>query len=1143
MKLKLLTNWPILKIWTNKTFVVMRITLFLMLLSVGQLLAVDSYSQNARINLNISNGTVKEVLAEIQNQSEFFFMFNSKIVDVERKVDIKADNEKIGQVLDKLFAGADITYTVVDRQIVLSSMKMLNEQQQTRKISGKVTDQSGAAVPGVSVVVKGTTTGVTTSNDGSYTLNLPADAKVLSFIFIGMKSQDITISGQSVINVTLQEETITLDEVVAVGYGTQKKVNLTGSVATVATEGIVKRTVVNTITALEGKVAGLKINQSSGMPGREGVTFQIRGASSWGTDSTPLVLIDGVVGSLDRISSTDIESVSVLKDAASSSIYGARAANGVILVTTKQGKTGKPVLTYSLTVGSSSATDTPDQIWNSQQYMTLFNKAVSRGTIAASAYPQGVIDLYSNPTRDRNAYPDFNWQNAVWRNALMQQHNISISGGSEAVKYNISAGFLDEDGALRWHGYKRYNGLANVSATVNKYLTVGTNISYNYSRSASPYYENANFMLMVMTQSPMDMPYINDGSGHYTDRVIPTGLGGSNNNRNPFWIGNETYRNNYDWQANLQGWFDINFLQGKDMKLKWSNKYAFSYADYFQQIYHYSADHYYYLKEKDYKVGGADAYIQSGENFGPEALTNTNNTTRNLLSTFYSTLNWNWTVNNHDITVMAGYSQESQNSRYLNGNRIVFPIKAMYEIDGMGATGQSVSGGSSDWAFQSLFGRGTYAFKSKYLLEANVRYDGTSRIIKATRWGFFPSASAAWRVSEEGFIKDNLKWLTALKIRVSYGLLGNANLGNYPYQDVYNTTSYAFNQNLDQAVVQAALKNKKLEWEKTKVTNIGLDFNIKSSIFYGTIDVYNKYTTGILAAASMPNSTGMSAPTINYGEFKNYGIELELGHSNKIGEFRYDIHGLMSINKNKVMKYPAPSYGTRVIEEGQPYNDYYLYECIGLFKSQAELDAVSTPGSPKIGDIKFKDQNNDGKITGADRVRVQGAYPKFIYSFGINLSWRNFDLSSFFQGVSGQKYLISGWGWDPFTQMSSPNPMYLNAYDPVTNPNSNIPAIYASGYAPMTGSTAAGSTYRLQNASYLRLKNLQIGYNLPKAVLQKLGVSQLRIFVGGDNLLTWTPYFDGDPERAGGSGSTAGDGTWCTYPQTKTLTGGINVSF
>lgn len=1143
MKLKLFTNRTSFRIWPGKIFLVMRITLFLLLLSITQLFAVDSYSQNARINLNSANKSVKEVLAEIQHQSEFFFMFNSKIVDVERKVDIRSENEQINQVLAKIFNGTDVAYTVVDRQIVLFSTKSLAEQQQGKKISGKVTDPSGGALPGVSVVVRGTTTGVITDNNGNYSINVPATAETLVFSFVGMNTKEVRIGNQSTVNVELSETTIALEEVVAVGYGTQKKVNVTGSVATVASEGIVKRTVVNTITTLEGKVAGLKINQGSGMPGREGVSFQIRGASSWGTDSTPLVLVDGVVGSLDRLSATDIESVSVLKDAASSSIYGARAANGVILVTTKQGKTGKPVLTYNLTMGSSSATDTPDQIWNSQQYMTLFNKAVSRGTIAASAYPQGVIDLYSNPSRDKNAYPDFNWQNAVWRNALLQQHNIAVSGGTESIKYNISAGFLDQDGALRWHGYKRYNGLANVAATLNKYLTVGTNISYNYSKSASPYYENANFMLMVMTQSPMDKPYINDGSGHYTDRVIPTGLGGTNNNRNPFWIGNETYRNNYDWQANMQGWFDVNFLQGENMKLKWSNKYAYSYGDYFQQIYHYSADHYYYLKEKDYKVGGADAYIKSGENFGPEALTNTNNTTRNLLSTFYSTLNWNWTVKQHDITMMAGYSQESQNSRYLNGNRIVFPIKAMYEIDGMGSLGQNVNGGFSDWSFQSLFGRGTYAFKNKYLFEANVRYDGTSRIIKATRWGFFPSASAAWRISEEGFMKNNMTWISSLKIRLSYGLLGNANIGNYPYQDVYSTTSYAFNQNQEQAVVQAALKNKELAWEKTKVTNIGLDFNIKKSIFYGTIDVYNKYTTGILAAASMPNSTGMTAPTINYGEFKNYGIELELGHSNKIGDLRYDVHGLMSINKNKVMKYPAPSYGTRVIEEGNPYNDYYLYECIGLFKSQAELDAVATPGSPKIGDIKFKDQNGDGKITGADRVRVQGAYPKFIYSFGIDLSWKNFDLTSFFQGVSGQKYLISGWGWDPFTQNSSPNPMYLNAYDPVTNPDSNIPAIYASGYAPMTGSTAAGSTYRLQNASYLRLKNLQIGYNVPPSNLKKLGIAQLRFFVGGDNLLTWTPYFDGDPERAGGAGSTAGDGSWCTYPQTKTLTAGINVKF
>ena len=1112
----------------------MRITFLLIFVIASGVFATPGSSQVAKVSINLKNATVAKVIDAIENQTDYLFVYSKNEIDLTREVSVDADQQAVAEVLTNLLDKTDIVYAMEGTNIML--MLKSSAQQNGKNISGKVTDSSGAPLPGASVVVKGTTTGVITDNDGKFSFSLPQDAKVLVFSFVGMKTLEVALGNQTTINIKLTEETIGLDEVVAIGYGTQKKINLTGSVATVSTGDMQKRTVINTITSLEGKVAGLKINQGNGTPGREGVTFQIRGASSWGTDSTPLVLIDGVVGALDRLNAFDIESVSVLKDAASSSIYGARAANGVILVTTKQGKSGKPMVTYNMTVGSSSATDTPDQIWNSQQFMTLFNKAVSRGTIAASAYPQSVIDLYSNPSRDKNAYPDFNWQNAVWRNALMQQHNVSISGGTENVKYNISGGFLDEDGTLRMFGYKRYNGLANVTATVNKYITVGTNISYDYSKSSSPDYSSESVILQIMTQSPMVKPFINDGSGHYTDRVIPTGLGGTNNNRNPFWIGNETYNYVYDWRANIQGWVDVNFMDRKDMKLKWSNKYAFSYGDQFQQMYHNAADHYYYLKEKDYKVGGADAYIQSGENFGPAELTNTNNTTRNQLGTYYSTLNFNWTTGQHDVAVMAGYSQESQNSRYLNGNRIIFPIKAMYEIDGMGATGQNVNGGSSEWAFRSLFTRGTYAYKNKYLLEGNVRYDGTSRIIAATRWGFFPSASAAWRVGEERFIKENLTWISILKIRFSYGLLGNANIGNYPYQDVYNTTSYGFNGKLDQAVIQAALKNKELAWEKTKVTNLGLDFNIKNSIFYGTIDVYNKYTTGILAGASMPNSTGMSAPTINYGEFKNYGIELELGHSNKIGEFSYDVHGVMSINQNKVMKYPAPAYGQRIIEMGGPYNDYYLYECIGLFKSQAELDAVVTPGSPKIGDIKFKDQNGDGKITGADRVRVKGAYPKFIYSFGLNLSWRNFDLSSFFQGVAGQKYLISGWGWDPFTQNSSPNPMFLDAYDPITNPNSNIPAIYASGYAPMTGGTAAGSTYRLQNASYLRLKNLQIGYNVKAALLQKWSIASLRIFVGGDNLITWTPYFDGDPERAG-------DGNWVNYPQSKTLTAGINVKF
>ncbi len=1037
----------------------------------------------------------------------------------------------------KKFLSMQMTIIILLLSIThIYAVDIVSEQQPAKTITGTVTDNNGQPIPGATVLVKGTSMGIVTNADGKYSINVPATGATLVFSFVGMRTQEVTIGNQTSINVLMEEDTIALEEVVAVGYGTQKKVNLTGSVSTVVVDDLQKRKVGNTAAALQGKVAGLRIIQGTGMPGNENVTFQLRGASSWGTNTTPLILIDGVVGSLDRLPATDIESISVLKDAASASIYGARAANGVILVTTKQGKTGKPTMTYNMSVGSQTATGVPNQIWNSGQYMDLFNRAVARNAISASAFPQSIIDKYKSAGRDRNLYPDFNWADAVWKSALMQEHNVGVNGGTDNFKYNMSGGFLDQDGILMGHGYERYNGLANLSATVNKYITVGTNISYVYGKTSSPYYQNQNFVLMTMTQAPMVKPYLPDGSGRYTDKVIPTGYGGTQNNRNPFWIANETYRKYDDWQANIQGWIDVNFIKREDMTLKWTTKYATRFAERFENYYHYGADAFYYLPEKDYVAGGSDQHMK-GTPFGPEALGVFNNNTRNTLGTLYSTIDWTWSItDDHDITVLGGYSQESQKDRYLRGNRSVFPVKNMYEIDGMGSLNQVVNGGLNEWAFRSLFGRATYAFRSKYLFEANFRYDGTSRIYKDSRWGFFPSGSAAWRVSEEAFIKDNLLWLSNFKLRVSYGLLGNANIGDYPWQDTYATTSYGFNNNLEQGIIQTSFKNRQLEWEKTKITNIGVDFNVKDDIFYGTIDWYNKYTTGILAGASIPASAGMSAPTVNYGEFKNYGIEVEVGHRYKFGEFRYDVNAQFTLNRNEVMKYPAPVYGNRIIEEGNPYNDYYLYEYIGIFKSQAEITAVTTPGNPQLGDIKFKDQNDDKRIDGNDRIRVKGAYPNYIYSFGANLAWKSFDLSMFFQGVKGQKVRTYFFGEDPFSQGSSPHPKFLNAYDPVTNPDSDVPAIYGWGYAPMTGGTAQNSTYFLKDASYLRLKNIQIGYVIPLSLSQKVGINYLKIFIAGDNILTISDYPDLDPERAA-------DGWHAQYPQLKTYSAGLSVKF
>jgi TonB-linked SusC/RagA family outer membrane protein len=1127
----------------------------LLMVLITQLAAAGPLSgQNLlerRVTLSLNRTPLGTALQQLERAAEIKFSYNSRMLPLKSTISLNVQNEPLGAVLDKLLLPNKITYKQVSNRIVLrNDPANINAVEpasgqitspyltvvEDRSLVGKVSNEKGEGLPGVSIIIKGSQRGAVTNTDGSYSLLVPDGAHTVVFSFVGFRSEEVSVAeGRTALDVVLKVDEKALEEVVVVGYGTQKKVNLTGSVATVNIDNMQSRQVSNSLAALQGQVAGLRISQGSGMPGRESVSLQLRGASSWGTNTTPLVLVDGVVGSLDVLPMSDIESISVLKDAASASIYGARAANGVILVTTKQGKKGKPTLTYNMSLRTQSPTGVPNQIWNSGQYMDLFNKAVARNAVSAVPFPQALIDKYKDPNRNKDLFPDYNWADAVWKSAPMQEHNIGVNGGSDVFKYNMSAGLMDQKGVLMGHSYKRFNGLANLSANINKYITVGTNVTYMKGNSVSPYYENQNFVLMTMTQAPLVKPYLPDGSGRYTDKAVPTGIGGTQNNRNPFWIANETYRDYDDWQANVQGWLDVNFLQSETMGLKWSSKYASRFAEQFRNIYHYGADAYYYLPENEYTAGGANAY-QKGTPFGPEALGVTNQNYRTLLNTFYSSVNWNWNPARQDISLMVGYSQEEQKYRWLGGTRNVFPVKNMYELDGMGPLNQTTTGGLTEWAFQSLFGRATYAFSQKYLFEANFRYDGTSRIYKDSRWGFFPSASAAWRISEEAFIRDGASWIDNLKLRASHGLLGNANIGDYPWQETYVSTTYAFNEALTQGVQQTAYRNRALKWEKTSTTDVGLDFNLKSDLIYGTVDWYNKLTTGILAAAVIPATAGMDAPTINYGEFRNYGVEVELGHKGKIGAVGYGVNAQVSVNRNKVVKFPSPVYNNRIIEEGLPYNDYYLYEYTGIFKSEEELKAVVTPGNPQLGDIKFKDQNGDGKIDGNDRIRVKGAYPGFIYSFGGNLRWKNFDLGFFFQGVQGQKVRTFFFGEDPFSQGSSPHPKFLNAYDPVTNPNSDIPAIYGWGYAPMTGGTAQNSTYFLKDASYLRLKNIQIGYVIPSSVTKKAGINYLKIFVTGDNILTFTKYPDLDPERAG-------DGWHAQYPQLKVYSVGLNLRF
>jgi TonB-linked SusC/RagA family outer membrane protein len=554
----------------------------------------------------------------------------------------------------------------------------------------------------------------------------------------------------------------------------------------------------------------------------------------------------------------------------------------------------------------------------------------------------------------------------------------------------------------------------------------------------------------------------------------------------------------------------------------WNTKVAFSLYDNFNKGHEHAVDNYFF-------EDGSYAHNNSTWRLG---VTDVNRQT--TLTTLFSTLNYSKVFNeSHGIDILAGYNQESYAERELRGNRIYFPTNDIKELNAGSTEGQTNYGTAAEWAIQSLFGRIAYNFQSKYLFEVNARYDGTSRIASDTRWGFFPSVSAGWRVSEEGFAKQ-ISWLDNLKLRASWGQLGNQNVGLYPYQEVLSTTSYPFSTSADPAVRQTRMVDPSLQWETTTMTDIGLDIGVKNGLFTATIDWYDKVTDDILYSIPIPASVGLSAPTVNYGKMRNRGYEIELGHGQQLGEFNYNVFFNYSHNENEVLRILAPSYGNTTIQEGLPFNSFYLTEWIGIFQNQAEIDEGPLhPFNPKPGDLKFKDQNGDNKIDADDRIVVDGAYPKFIYGGGLNLSWRNFSLSAFFQGVEGQKLSVQGlaWGLVPYIQGSPPPADFIENMWTPENPTNEHPAMYVSGYAPVTGTQ---NTYWLLDASYLRLKNLSVEYNFPKILTQKIGLNSLRIYASGDNLFTITKYPGADPERA----ST---GWFEAYPQVSIYTMGVKV--
>jgi TonB-linked SusC/RagA family outer membrane protein len=1019
----------------------------------------------------------------------------------------------------------------------------INGFYQVRLITGKVTDNNSVPLEGVTVTAKGTQRNTVTTEGGSFTIEVPAGVTILVFSYAGMQTQEITIGNSTTFSVQLKPSDTTLEDVVVIGYGTQKKANLTGAVATVNGNTLTERPAPNSMNLLQGRLPGLTVNQSTAEPGRDGNNLLIRGRSSFTGNNAPLVLIDGVPGNLNNLSPDDIETATVLKDAASASIYGARAANGVILITTKKGRRGETIFSYRGNVSRHSATRLPELITNSAEYMELYNRAIDLGRTngVPVKYPQAEIEKYRTPS---DQYPSFDYVDHYVRPALVHNHNLSMSGGSEKNTFNISVSYLNQDALLPGYNFKRYNGLINYSSQLNKFITIGTSINATYKNRQEPPFTGENMMLAIYAAGPLYGPFLPDGSGRIVSRAYTV----EGRNRNPEEMYAMGWQNTKEYNLNGQAFIDIKILKN----LVWSSKAAINYVDEYYKMYQHNYQSF-VLQEKT--AGGDYAVF----NFGPDIVGVTDQYAKNLQPTIYSTLTYNTQFGDHNIKALAGYEQVSQKSQGIRGRRISTVSQALTDLTGYNATNESLyfshprlpgNINPTEWGLRSWFGRVNYDYQGKYFLEGNLRYDGTSKVHPDYRWGLFPSVSAGWMISREKFLQDKFYWLTDLKLRGSYGVLGNQDIGTYLYQDVLtiNNVLYPFaNQAAVQGAVNNTFRDKSLQWESTRVFDLGFDLMIQKGLLGITFDWFNKYTYDILATPLIPASIGMGAPTINNGRMRNRGIELALTHQNKIGQVSYGLNGIISTAKNEVLEVRIPSFGTTTVQVGVPYSSFFLYEWDGIVQEgETPLPHSLTTTGLKPGDIKMRDVSGpdgkpDGRITPDDRVIVKGAYPDYTYSFGGNVDYKGFGLTFFFQGVEGVKNRVINWGVDPFMQGTAPTTEWRNGWTK-ENQSNTMPAIYIKDYPHMNNYN--GSTYFLRDASYLRLKNVTLSYTFPRVMLSKIKVRDVMLYVSGDNLVTWTDFKNGDPERAN---FTTGDNSPSTnfsqYPQTRILNVGVNVKF
>ena len=1115
----------------------MKLTAFILLTSAINVWASSGYSQTKKISLELHNRTVQSVLDEIARQSSFHFMYSEDFVDVDRMVSIKFENQKIDVILDQLFAGTEVKHRMKGHFILLTTDEKSEKEQNAvlqHSVSGTVTDPDGEPLSGVSIVVKGTNIGTTTDGEGNFSmLNVP-QGSVLRFSLVGMVTKEVAApSDGSYVNVRLEKDVFTMDEVVTVGYGTAKKSDLTGSIASIKAADIKNIPANSVAEAIQGKVAGVMISKQDGRPGANSDII-IRGVGSI-NGLSPLFVIDGIPrGGGVNYNLEDIESIEVIKDASAAAIYGAKAAGGVILMTTKKGKyDSKAQLNFSADVGVTNLTKSYDML-GTEDYIR-----------ARRAYGQN-YSIWDNPA----SLPNTNWQDEMYKTGVEQNYNLSLTGGSQKIRYYLSTAYNREDGMEPVNYWERIAARLNVDYAVLKSLTIGTRI-YTSRFRQNPYTSDIPWRTL---------PYMAVRNEDGTFASVPTGVEFSGGN--PVAAPYLRHIKNGQLMTDVDLYVDWQIMKDLKLRVTGSGDLASGFSDTFTEDNN--------LGRTPFK-GNYDKGLNYGESY-------TLNEVLEYAKVF---------AGKHDFKALVGYEARNYFGADLSATATDFPVNNPESFSLSSNDRKAAYGSLGRDRLISQFSRVSYAYDNRYLLNVNVRRDGNPKFGPKNRWGVFPSASVAWKIHEEPFFKNaGIDWVTSLKPRYSWGILGNdAALGAFAYKPSYRTiTLHSFDETSATAGYgNVKVINEGIKWESIYNSDIGLDADFLEGRLSATFDYYTRKTKDMIYNLPTPLSAGITEKNqgpasmpVNIGRIDNKGWEAVVSWRNHVNEFTYSISGNISNNVNKVVdlglptayiyaggSYPFGAGGNQPFKtvNGEPIGMIWGLKTDGLISSQPEIDALNAKAVANgydfynrpmtgVGDLKFVDLDGDGRITNDDRTFIGNPWPKFIYGFTLNVEYKGFDLNANFVGVAKRDVFNDPKSFEQsFVDDFQSTSAIFNASFFSGNGLTDQPRIVATD--PTTGAIITDpnfnytqySDYFVEDASYLKLKTLTLGYTIPASWLHRISVQNLRLYATANNLLTFTKFSGLDPEFVGGGKTSYGEYGIYNYPQTRMVLFGMNLTF